>query len=77
MTHCSEHLYMKMCGQRDTLWDTVTHYSFRDEMFSKLLLLLLLLLVGWGCACTFVCMYAFYFWGKVARVKGRCEGTGR
>jgi membrane associated rhomboid family serine protease len=50
-----------MCGQRDILWDTVTHYILH-EMFSKLLLL-------------FVCL--FYFLGDVARMKGGYEEMGR
>lgn len=43
---------MKMCGQRDILWDTlVRYYSFHSEVFSKLLLfvwvgLCILFLVG-------------------------------
>ena len=61
MTHCNEHLQVKMCGQRDILWDTVTHYILH-EMFSKLLLL-------------FVCL--FYFLGDVARMKGGYEEMGR
>ena len=55
MTHCSEHLQVKMCGQRDTLWDTLTHYSFHNEMFSMLcvLLLLVLLLLLFACVSYF------------------------
>lgn len=38
--HCNEHMQVKICGQRDILWDT-----FHDEMFSTLLLVLVAIVV--------------------------------
>lgn len=53
MTHCEEHLQVKMCGQKSILWDTLTHYSFQDKMFSMLFLVNFLL----------VCLCGFYLGG--------------
>lgn len=33
--HYNEH-QVNICGQRDTLWDTLCDYSFHNEMFSVL-----------------------------------------
>lgn len=33
MTHCNEHWQTKTCGQKGVLCDTLSHYSFRDEIF--------------------------------------------
>lgn len=67
MVHCSEHLQVKMYGEKGhTVGHTVTHYSFHDEMFSTLFFILFI------CFCGF-----FYLCGEVARVVGEYEGTGR
>ena len=58
-TNCNVHLQEKMCGQRDTLWDTRRHTTASTmRCFS----------VFWG-----VVVVVVLLWGYVARVKGRYE----
>ena len=33
MTHCNEHLQVKLFGQKCTLWGTLTQYSFYGQIF--------------------------------------------
>jgi hypothetical protein len=49
--------------------NTVTYYRSHNEMFS-------MFFVG-VCVCVCVCVCVFYFGREIARVRGRCEGTGR
>jgi hypothetical protein len=58
MTHCHEHLQVKMHGQKGRVWDTLTHYSFHAEMFSML------------CPSLFI----FYFILFIPLVGGRLQG---
>jgi hypothetical protein len=57
MTHCNEHLQIKMCGQRSVLWDTlyVTHHNL--VLFIFILFCFVFIFVG----------------GEVARAEGRSE----
>ena len=49
MTHCNEHLQMKMCRLGYTVGHTVTHYSFHEEMLSMLFVVVI------------VCLGVFFF----------------
>jgi hypothetical protein len=37
MAHCNEYVQVKMCEQKDILWDILTYCSFHNEVFSMLL----------------------------------------
>ena len=69
MTHCSEYLRVKMCGQKGPLRDTVTHCSFHNKI-------LCFLFFGGSFVC-FICILIFYLLlGEVARIEDGYEGTG-
>ena len=64
MTHCNEHLQVKMCGQRDILWDiqkdTLQHKTASMMRYFLCFEFVVVVIV--------VCL--FYFGRKVARMKG-------
>jgi hypothetical protein len=79
MTHCNEHLQVKMCEQGDILCGTLWH-----NLASKISTL-------WCCGLFLVCMFylggvtrvvcflfvCFILVGEVTRVKGKDEGMGK
>ena len=77
MAHCKQHLRVKICGQRDVLWDILwdtTASTMRRFLCFVLLLLLLLLFahVCIVCVCLSICLHHFGDY----KVKGRYEGWG-
>jgi len=62
MTHCNEHLQVKMNGRGIYCGTHWTYYSFHEETFSMRV-----------CVCVCVCVL---FWEEVTRVKGGYEGMG-
>jgi hypothetical protein len=64
MTHCNEHLQVKMCeAQGYTVGHTVTYYSFHDEMFSML------------CFVYFIyCLFFIIFGSEVCKRGGQIQG---
>jgi hypothetical protein len=48
MTHCNELLQVKMCGQRDTLWNTLWHSTASTmRCFSMVCFVCVLFYLGW------------------------------
>jgi hypothetical protein len=72
MTHCKSYLQVKLCRQRDILWDTLWHSTASSEISFLCFGVLLGVRV-------LEHKYVLYFGGlgSFARVKGRYEGTRR
>lgn len=67
LNQANDSLQMKMCGQKDTLWDTPWHTT--DSMMRSFL--------WFVCYChLFICLCIFLFLRGFARTKDRYEGRG-
>ena len=67
MTHCNEHLQVKICRQRDIVWDTLW------RMIASMMTYFSMLWFLFVCKCLCVCVIL----GKVSSVKDAYEGMGR
>ena len=68
ITHCNEHVKVKLCGQRDILWDTLWHTT--ASMMRCFLCLRVCV-----CVCVCVCYLACRLEGQRADMKNKMIGT--
>jgi hypothetical protein len=65
MTHGKEHLQVKMCGQRDTLWDTLCHTTAS------------MMRCFYALFCLFFIFVFYFLSGEVEMAEGGYKGMGR